>query len=343
MKKVLYIATTADSRNRLDGETIKCKLLRDYLNEIDNINIISVDTDNWKKHVIKLVFLILKNYFKSDIIIVSSADRGAHIVLDFFRKIHTNKDIYYFVIGGTLEKNIIEKKWDINTYKRIKKIYVEANAMKSGLIKLGIHNVSILNNFRKIGNFRNKYKKSDTFKFVYFGRVIKEKGIEGSIKLINKLNAENYDCTFDIYGQCDSEYLKEIQRLFGEKINYHGEIKPDSTTEYEILSQYDIFLFPTYYPGEGLPGSLIDAYISGLAIIASNWKYAKEYIEDGKNGIIFEYKNYDDMYKKTKKILKSDIINKYKERSIQLSKQFDLDCLLKDFKAELLGDINESR
>ena len=87
MKKILYIATTADNRNRLDGETIKCRLLRDYLNEIDEIKVYSVDTDNWKKHIIKLIFIIIINFFKCDSIIVSSADKGANIVLNFFRKI----------------------------------------------------------------------------------------------------------------------------------------------------------------------------------------------------------------------------------------------------------------
>ena len=48
MKKILYIATTADNRNRLDGETIKCRLLRNYLSEIKEIKLKTIDTDNWK-------------------------------------------------------------------------------------------------------------------------------------------------------------------------------------------------------------------------------------------------------------------------------------------------------
>ena len=99
MKKILYIATTADNRNRLDGETIKCRLLRDYLNDIEKIQVISIDTDNWKKHIFKLVVSILFYFFQCDEIIVSSADKGANIVLYFFRKIKCKKNLYYFVIG----------------------------------------------------------------------------------------------------------------------------------------------------------------------------------------------------------------------------------------------------
>lgn len=342
MKKILYIATTGDSRNRLDGETIKCRLLRDYLSEIKEIEVYSIDTDNWKRHILKLVFLIILNYFKSDEIVVSSADRGANIVLNFFRKIKSHKNIYYFVIGGSLSRNIKEKRWNVDTYKNIKHIFVEANTLKNDLNKLQIENVDVLNNFRKICKFENNYKKSKYIKFVYYGRVIKEKGIEQAIKLVNKLNEENIKCSLDIYGQCKEEYLEIIKNKFTENISYHGEIKPNGKIEYEILSKYDIFIFPTEYPGECLPGALIDCYIAGLAIIASNWKYAKEYISENENGKIFEYKNYDDMYNKTLEMIKDNSISKYKKNSKKLSKKYEIENVLLNFKKELLEDENEN-
>ena len=335
MKKILYIATTADNRNRLDGETVKCRLLREYLNEIDNVKVISVDTDNWKKHIIKLVYLIIKNIFSVDKVIISSADNGANILLNFLRKINYKKNIYYFVIGGSLARNIKQKKWSVNIYSRLKHIYVEANILKKELNELGISNVTVLNNFRRVEKFKNNYKVSDTIRFVYYGRVIKEKGIEEAIKLIDRLNSENIKCTLDIYGQCKEEYLSYLKKMFNKNIKYNGEIKPNNKIEYEILSQYDIFIFPTEYPGECLPGALIDCYISGLAVIASNWKYANEYIENDGNGVIFEYKNYEDMYLKAKRMITLNNIMKYKERSQELSKNYILDKLLIDFKKEI--------
>lgn len=336
MKKILYIATMANNRNRLDGETIKCRLLKENLNTLSNIEIISIDTDDWKKHILKLIFLIIMNYFKCDKIIISSADRGAHIVLNFFEKINCKKDIYYFVIGGSLYRNIKEKKWNINIYKKIKKIYVEAEILKEDLNSININNVEKINNFRKIGKFKNNYKKTEEIKFVFYGRVIKEKGIEEAIKLVKKLENENIKCTLDIYGQCKYEYLEYIEKLFTKNIKYHGEIKPNNKDEYEILSNYDIFIFPTEYPGECLPGALIDAYISGLAVIASNWKYANEYISNNENGIIFEYKNYEDMYIKTKELLKSGDIIAFKRKSLKLAEQYKIENVLKDFHQEII-------
>lgn len=342
LKKILYIATIADNRNRLDGETVKCKLLKAYLTEIKDIEIIVVDTDDWKKHIIKLVFLIIKNYINCDSVIVSAADNGAHIVLDFFRKINSNKDIYYFVVGGSLSRNIKEKNWNSKTYKRIKHIYVEANTLKGDLNKLDINNVSVLSNFRKAHKFQNNYKKSNTIRFVYFGRIIKKKGIEEAIKLINRLTIEGYKCSFDIYGQCEEGYLNKIKKDFTSNIRYNGEIKPNNKQEYETLSKYDVFLFPTEYPGECLPGALIDCYIAGLAVIASNWKYANEYILDNQNGKIFEYQNYEDMYDKTRELMKEENIETYKEKSKELAENYNLDKLLLNFKKEIVEDSNEN-
>lgn len=335
MKNILYIATTADNRNRLDGETIKSRLLRESLKDHNNIKLNIIDTDNWKKHIFKLVFQIIVNYFKADKIIISCADRGAHIVLSFFEKIKSNKDIYYFVIGGSLYKNIIEKKWKVSTYDRLKQIYVEADILKDNLNSIEINNVKRLNNFRKVEKFKSDYKKEKNTKFVFYGRVIKEKGIEEAIKLINRLNKEGIECSLDIYGQCKTEYLEQIKKEFGSNVKYHGEIKPDNKTEYEILSQYDIFIFPTEYPGECLPGALIDAYISGLAVIASNWKYAKEYIKNNENGMIFEYANYEDMYIKTKTMIELEKIQEFKEKSLEMSKQYLIEYVLAEFKQEL--------
>lgn len=71
------------------------------------------------------------------------------------------------------------------------------------------------------------------------------------------------------------------------------------------IKKYDFLIFPTYYDGEGLAGTLIDSFFSGTPAIASNWKYNGEVITDQKNGFLFETKNDEEA---TKILL--DIYNK---------------------------------
>ena len=46
MKNILFIATTGEKANRLDGETIKARLLKNFIAETENVTVTSVDTNN---------------------------------------------------------------------------------------------------------------------------------------------------------------------------------------------------------------------------------------------------------------------------------------------------------
>ena len=50
-------------------------------------------------------------------------------------------------------------------------------------------------------------------------------------------------------------------------------------------------LFPTRFFTEGFPGSILDSYISGVPVIATNWLNAKEFIDDGETGYIVDFDN----------------------------------------------------
>lgn len=335
MKNILLISSTAKKSGRLDGVTVKSRILEQYLENIKDINLYSVDSDNYKKEFITIIYKFFKSYNKSDKIIICSSSPGASIILKFLKFIKTKKDIYYFVAGGVLVEYIKQGKYDINLYKDIKKIYVESYEMVKGFKELGANNVEKMNNFREVKEFENKYVSSSKIKFVYYGRVVKEKGIEHAIKLINRLEKENYNVCLDIYGQCKDEYKTKLETMIASDINFRGALTPNNKDEYEILSQYDIFIFPTEHEGEGLPGALIDAYIAGLAIIASNWKYANEYIMNNENGYIFEYKNYEDMYNKTKLLIESNNIQPFKNKSKKLSQEYLSNTVLCKFINEL--------
>ena len=72
-----------------------------------------------------------------------------------------------------------------------------------------------------------------------------------------------------------------------------------------------------------------------MAVVASNWKYAKEYIEDDKNGVIFEYKNYEDMYIKTLEMIKENKVEMFKRNSKEISNNYLIENILSEFKEEI--------
>ena len=86
------------------------------------------------------------------------------------------------------------------------------------------------------------------------------------------------------------------KKNFSNNISYKGII--DSNKSVDTLKNYDIMLFPTKFKTEGIPGTIIDAYASGLTVVSSIWDNYNEIIDDGITGIGYEIDNYNDFKKK---------------------------------------------
>lgn len=142
-------------------------------------------------------------------------------------------------------------------------------------------------------DFEPKYSESKKLKIVFMARVMKQKGIDWIFKLAehiatNKLQ-EKYSITF--YGpetEEDKEYFEKNVAKY-DFVEYLGSLQPNEI--HETLSHYDVMLLPTHFYTEGLPGSIVDAYISGIPVIVTEWKHSHEFVEDGKSGYIVSFKN----------------------------------------------------
>ncbi len=76
---------------------------------------------------------------------------------------------------------------------------------------------------------------------------------------------------------------------------------------YDLLSTYDMMLFPTYWRGEGFPGVVLDANIAGVPIIASDWNLNTEVIENNQTGIIIPTHDPEALFEAMKKVIAGEI------------------------------------
>jgi glycosyltransferase involved in cell wall biosynthesis len=297
MKKVCVIGHFAYGKNYLDGQTVKTKIVtKELKQQLGKDEIMTIDTHGGSKKLLKLLFQLPHVMKKVENIIIMPAHNGIRFfapLLAFFNNFFHIK-LHYVVIGGWLPEFLESRKELQKSLKRFSGIYVETNTMKNNLEKLGFKNVYILPNCKELNILKEDeliYATSKPFKLCTFSRVMKEKGIEDAVNAVEEINKQYGETIFtlDIYGQVDPsqvEWFENLKKKFSNDIKYKGLVPFDQSTN--VLKEYYALLFPTYYEGEGFAGTLIDAMAAGVPVIASNWRYNKEIIHNGENGLLIE-------------------------------------------------------
>ena len=115
---------------------------------------------------------------------------------------------------------------------------------------------------------------------------------------------DRFSITF--FGQInddDCEYFKQEVQNYS-FVEYKGPLQPSEI--HDTLSKYDVMLLPTHFYTEGLPGSVVDAYISGIPVLVTDWKHAHEFVEDGVSGYIVPFENGQQQMIEKVMLLKKD-------------------------------------
>lgn len=332
MNKIFMCGYFAFKTNDFGGQPVKTReTYYALVNKFGNKNIYYLDTLNWKQHPFKL----LKDFFKlsinSSCLIMFPAHNGLKIfsMLLLLSKTMFKKKIYYDVIGGWLPEATQKNEKLKKRLLKFDGIWVETNSMKEALEAQGFKNISIVPNFKNITPLKEDeliFNTEKPFKFCYFARVAKEKGIEDAVRAITEINKKygKNTATLDIYGQVNPDYeegFKELQKSFDGSINYKGVVKPEKSVE--TLKNYFALLFPTYYRGEGFAGTLIDALFSGLPVISSDWKYNSEVVENNITGLLFPAKDTQLLKKNIEWAIKNaDTFNGFKINCLNAAEKY---------------------
>ncbi len=298
--KIGIIGHLGNGKNLLNGQTIKTKNLVVGLSKYSTYDVMTVDTHN-RYNKLFLFFTVGRLFFKCDAVVMLPAQGGIRVIsyLMLLFKFLCNKKIFYDVIGGWLPDFLKDKLLLKKVLKAFDSIWVEADLMKGRLEDMGFSNIEVIPNFKEL-KILNKseliYSKQFPLKLCTFSRVVKEKGIEDAVDAVNCVNEKHSSPVFslDIYGAVGQDqiaWFAKLQERFGCNITYCGCVASDRSVD--VLKNYFLLLFPTYYHGEGFAGTLIDAYAAGIPVIASDWKYNKEFVTE-KTGFLFKSKNQNE-------------------------------------------------
>lgn len=248
---------------------------------------------------------------------------------------------------------------------RLKKFYItgQTASLANGtvgrkmMLKYGMNQERIfnqfltvdINSFIKQKQYQNKFNEEIRYKYsisndeivlLYVGRLIKDKGIQDAINVINKLREQKIPIKLLIVGE--GNYRKSLESLSNSKtgIIFTGEISYDELPKYYYAS--DILILPTYDDVWGL--TINEGMACGLPIITTN--AAGAYLDLIKNnGYVYEAGNETDLERcifecigVVKKSFKSDQIELVKrrlkmlgEQSVSIISEFSFDNSVKEF------------
>ena len=288
--KIGIIGYFANGKSVIGGQEAKTCTVAQYLtSEYGENEVVKFDTYRVKKNFLYSPFQAMKALKKCSNVVILPAHNGLRVyapLLNFFRKFFKNIKLHYVVIGGWLSEFLQKRKRLSKQLKRFDGIYVETNTMKRALEEQGFTNIVVMPNCKDLKILKPEelvYPTGEPYKLCTFSRVMKEKGIEDAVNAVKEVNEEagRIVYTLDIYGQIDSgqiQWFENLQTTFPDYINYKGVVDYDKSVD--VLKNYFALLFPTYYEGEGFAGTILDAFASGVPVIASDWKYNAEIVND---------------------------------------------------------------
>ncbi|TVP09753.1 hypothetical protein AYI96_14905 [Shewanella sp. MSW] len=215
----------------------------------------------------------------------------------------TAKDYLYFGPIILLLKIFFKKKYSLRKFAgNFDEFYASLNFINRYLIRLLLRcssvnffeTLSLVDAFKKFNvetywfpNVRPlqevrsiPYINGEKFKVLYFSQISNEKGILDLIEAVKPLD----NVLLTIAGPISDKNLKNFESLCSNNVEYVGMI--GNSEVYNFISNHHCFVLPTFYPGEGYPGAILEAFMVGLPVISTNWRQIPELV--GQHGILVE-------------------------------------------------------
>jgi glycosyltransferase involved in cell wall biosynthesis len=133
------------------------------------------------------------------------------------------------------------------------------------------------------------------FRFCFVGRLLQTKGLEELVNAFNIVSRKYTSAVLEIYGEGPfrNALSKQITSCeLNDKVIMHGNV----ANGWEKLYDADCFVFPSWY--EGFSGSLIEAMMSGIPIIASDIPMNLEAVSDNSTALIHRLRDEKDLAEK---------------------------------------------
>lgn len=141
------------------------------------------------------------------------------------------------------------------------------------------------------------YPTDTPVRFLFVGRVMKEKGIDELFGAMERLHAEGERCCLDVLGGYEEDYADAMKRHEAQGwLHYHGyqtDVRP-------FIEKAHCFVLPSYH--EGMANTNLECAAMGRPLITSRIPGCQEAVTEG-SGMLCEPQSTDSLYKTMKTFL----------------------------------------
>lgn len=138
----------------------------------------------------------------------------------------------------------------------------------------------------------------DGIRFLFVGRVMKEKGIDELFSAMRRLHQDGYSCTLDVLGGFEENYAQQMEEYQEAGwLHYHGyqrDVRP-------FIAQSHCFVLPSWH--EGMANTNLECAASGRPVITSDIHGCKEAVVEGVSGLLCQRKDAQSLYETMKTFL----------------------------------------
>ena len=248
------------------------------VNEVDIIHSHTLFTSG------NLAYELSKKYNKKYIVAVRNTDVN---VFFKYRKLIAPKGVEIMM---NAEKVIFispkYKEFVLNNYvpEKVRTIIEE----KSMVLPNGIDSFWIENRKSK------KIKDTNKINFIQVGRLMKNKNLNATLKIVKDLRSKGYDAKLNIVG--DGPLRKKVEQWsskYSEFVKYHGQLNKEQLLN--MYSENDIYIMPS--KGETFGLVYIEAISQGLPIVYTAGQGVDGYFNQFDVGVAIDYKNIENSSK----------------------------------------------
>lgn len=321
--RILVVGNFGYANHDLSGQTVKTRVVYEML--LANASKVDFfDTQTLCKKI--NIFKLFNKVIKCDRLVYLPAHGNLKYLFPIYYILSYifRFEIIYCVIGGWLVNYLKNKPIHRAMLGKIRIILAETRKMRNDLVvEYDFRNVDVMDNFR-ITAFQPEIHEEEQLKLVFMARIDPKKGLDTIYNLCEFINCNPVNVSITFFGPITPQAKVEFEHYINsyDFVEYKGELEPDEI--HEVLNNYDVMLLPTHYYTEGLPGTVIDAYLSGLPVIVSEWLHSREFVTDGISGYIVPFDSNQPIF--NQKIMKlyndRNLLCRLKQGAIQRGQQF---------------------